>query len=275
MNTLRSLLLAGRDSGMKRLIGLLLLWPALVSGVMAATGAVSFLRVHGGSKMRRLITLSTLLLAGSSLAGAQEFTATTGFVLDSSDQVSYTISGPDFSTSGVMDFSAPPPSNLLGNPNPPGSIAFILSADTENPNLSVSSMIVQGVPWALPIAPTSPDPGVAGVQFATGNFLITGPGTYSGTFTFGGSFIGVPLSVLSANPGADCQQLMCTALFFTGGGSVSLDVIPAPNFPGSFEVSEAAFAFTTPEPSMTALLLLGFAALGFQAFARMRHEQRR
>jgi len=217
------------------------------------------------------IALFTLILAGSSLAVAQEFTATTGFVLDNSDQVSYTISGPDFSTTGVMDFSNPPPENLLGNPNPPGSLAFILPADTENPNLSVSSMIVQGVPWALPTE--GPNPGVAEVGFATGNFFITGPGTYSGTFTFNGDFLGVPLSVLSANPGADCQQLMCTALFFTGGGSVSLDVVPAPNLPGSFEVSEAAFTFETPEPSTTALLLLGFAALGFQAWSRMRHRR--
>jgi len=219
--------------------------------------------------MKHAITVSILLLWGPSLASAQ-FTATSGTVVDNSDQVPYAIAGPGFSTSGVMAFSEAPPINLLNSPMVPATYSFILEADTENPNLSVSSMIVHGVPWALPSASGIPNPGTALVEFTTGNFIITGSGTYTGTFTFNGAFFGVPLSVLSAKPGADCVQLVCTELFFGGGGTVRLDVGPALNLPGSFEISQATFTFQAPEPSTTVLFLAGLAALGFHLWARTR-----
>jgi hypothetical protein len=136
---------------------------------------------------------------------------------------------------------------------------LFFQGDTENPNLSMS-LTVQGVPWSFPVG-TGSD-GRAGVFFQVDeNLVLSGPGTYFSTFIFTASFFGVPLSVLSAHPGAGCLQLMCTQLFFNGGGSVTLDVVPYPNLPGSLEISKATLNFGVPEPSTMSLLLIALAGL--------------
>ena len=211
--------------------------------------------------MNRQILLFILLLAAASLAGAQ--VVTSGVVVDESTQVPYDLSGPNVSIAGVMDYTAPPPDNIVGGPFPVGTYSFLLSADTENPNLFDPGASVNGIPWALPTGGT--DPGTASAEFSSGTFLITGPGIYKGTFDFSSFFLGVPSSVLSANPAADCDQLMCTPLLFSGGGTAEIDVVSDPNFAGSLDISRVTFTFSgssnVPEPSTGSLLLIALAGL--------------
>jgi hypothetical protein len=212
--------------------------------------------------MKRPITLSILLLAGPTLATAQDqFMATSGsMVVEYLDIASpFTVAGPGFSASGSVEFPDIPG---FEDPRSPGSNPFTIYADTENPNLDIS-LSVHGAPWALPPPGMDDVPGEAIEQFTVNNLVLTGPGTYFTTFDYGGSFIGVPLNVLSAQPGANCLQLNCSFLTFSGGGTVTLDVVPYPNFPaGTLEISKATFTFeSVPEPSTASLLLLGFAGL--------------
>jgi len=240
---------------MKRLITLLLFWPALSSG--------------------------QFFCPPYSIAC---YSATSGSMVDrfGDQQVPYSLAGPfsssgvpEFSTSGVI-FFAVPTSNPVNNPVLPGeSRALVVQADTANPDLGGVTLSVQGTPWVLP---DGSNPGFARVNFTSAILLFTGPGTYRSTFTFFSNIDGVPLSVQEANPGKDCDQLMCPDQAFSGGGSVTVDVVPYPGLPGALAISQASFTFvpepsTVREPSTTALLLLGFAALGFQVWGRTRRAR--
>jgi len=208
--------------------------------------------------VKHAIAPAILLLVGASVASAQEtFNATSGsMVIQFMDDTGpFTVAGPEFSASGVVDFSEGNPLDV--NPFSAGSHTVTVVADTENPNLTVS-LSVHGAPWALP---PEPETGVAGVSFTVNTFVLEGPGTYSSTFDFSGEFIGVPLSVFSANPGEDCSKLMCTRLLFDGGGNVTLDAVPDPNFPGAVDISKVTFTFKAPEPSTASLLLIALAGL--------------
>jgi hypothetical protein len=218
--------------------------------------------------MKQLITLSILLLAGPSLASAQEtqtFYATTGSMIDPSGAgASYTVSGAGFSTSGVINYMGSP-LNPVGPDSPftPGKLGnIIFEGDTENPNLDMFKFTVNGVPWTYPFNTGGGD-GEALVLFQTNSnaLVVSGPGTYFSTFTFSGGLLGAPESVVSANPALGCDQIQCTSFVINGGGTAMLDVVPSPASPGSLEVSKVILTFKAPEPSTTSLLLLGFAGL--------------
>ncbi|MBV9726079.1 MAG: PEP-CTERM sorting domain-containing protein [Gammaproteobacteria bacterium] len=231
----------------------------------------AFLSACAGTRRNGLTTL-VLFLAGAPLASAQQhFTATTGSADANGGGVSYTVGGPSFSTSGVIqfDFGAP-----IGSDNPfgPGKLGeLIFYGDTANPNLDMFSLTVQGVPWSYPMG--TPLDGQASVGFTTNssNLLISGPGAYLTTFTFFESLLGAPESVVSANPTLGCDQIKCSLIGLTGGGTATLDVVPYPGIPGSLEISEVTMTFTAPEPSTTWLLLTGVGGL---ALLRWRSKPR-
>jgi hypothetical protein len=50
-------------------------------------------------------------------------------------------------------------------------------------------------------------------------------------------------------------------LVFGGSGTAVFDVAPFQGLPGQFQINQATFTFTAPEPSTFWLLVLGFAGL--------------
>jgi hypothetical protein len=217
----------------------------------------------------RPLTLTFLWGFACTPALSQTFNATHGsMVIHSLDQAdAYTIGGPDFSAFG----SIAPLTNPLDFPFSPGPVFLLILGDTQEPSLSMS-LTLRGVPWSLPMG--TPVDGVALAQFYINDSLVlTGPGTYSSTFAFTGSFYGAPAGAVSGNPGAGCNIIGCTRFFLNGSGTLKLDVVPYPSTPGALEVRQAAFTFV-PTPSTVSLMLLGLVALGFQAWGRMRLEQR-
>lgn len=211
----------------------------------------------------RLTTLLLVLLAGAPLASAQQmFNATSGSMIDPSDLgASYAVAGPGFSTSGVIDYTGFP-SNPIDSPFTPGSLGeLIFEGDTQNPNLDMFSLTVHGVPWSYPMGTATDGEALASFQTNSSNLLVSGPGTYSSTFTFFGSLVGAPESVVSANPTLGCAQIGCTSISMQGGGIVTFDVVAVPNIPGSLEISKATFTFNAPEPSTASLLVIALAGL--------------
>jgi hypothetical protein len=173
----------------------------------------------------------------------------------------FTVAGPGFSASGTHRLS---PINPLDFPYPPGVNTLHIPGTTSDLNLTMD-LTVRGVPFGLP---PGPDGGEAQSIFHGAPVVLSGPGTFFGTFTYFGSFIGVPLSVISANPGKTCRQLICSSFLIDGGGAVTYDVVPFPQVPGALEISTATFSFQAPEPSTTSLLLVAFAGLAIEAGCR-------
>jgi hypothetical protein len=216
-----------------------------------------------GTRTNRLTTLLLVLLTGAPLASAQQmFNATSGSMIDPSDLgASYAVAGPGFSTSGVIDYSGFP-LNPIDSPFTTGKLGeLIFEGDTANPNLDKFSLAVHGVPWSYPMGTATDGEAIASFQTNSANLLLSGPGTYSSTFSFVGSLVGAPLSVVSANPTWGCAQIECTSISMEGGGTVTFDVVAAPGIPGSFEISKATFTFNAPEPSTASLLLIALAGL--------------
>jgi hypothetical protein len=134
-------------------------------------------------------------------------------------------------------------------------------------NELVVNLTVDGVPWYQAAASPESLTGIGTSQMVD----ITGPGTYTGSFTFGMSFYGWPntnFGYCISAPGGVCQHLS-----FKGQGRYTLFVTPSSFVPGTFQ-GEEILTFNAPEPSTTSLLLIAFAVLGFQAWARVRREQR-
>lgn len=211
----------------------------------------------------RLATLLLVLLAGAPLASAQQmFNATSGSMIDPSDLgASYAVAGPGFSTSGVIDYSGFP-LNPIDSPFTPGKLGeLIFEGDTENPNLDNFSLTVHGVPWSYPTGTATDGEAIASFQTNSSNLVVSGPGTYLSTFSFFGSLVGAPQSVVSANPTLGCDQIGCTSIAMEGGGTVTFAVVAAPNIPGSLEISKATFTFNASEPSTASLLLIALAGL--------------
>jgi len=218
----------------------------------------------------RTLSLAFLSAVASTPAFAQTFNATSGsMVIGSGDffGTPYTFAGTDFSAS-VM-FETDPLENPLLLPFSPGPLDLQLFGDTATPSLTMS-LTMHGVPWGLPMN-TAFD-GEAIAQFDINpRLMLTGPGTYSTTFAFTGSFLGAPQSVVSSNPALGCDVITCTLLSFNGGGTVKLNVDSDPNFPGSLDITQASFAFkpsSAPTPSSASLLLLGLVALGLRAWSK-------
>lgn len=221
--------------------------------------------------MTRAIALLVPLLVGAPLASAQQtFVATSGTMVDPGNGFgpSYSIAGPGFSTSGSIVYQGDDPASFPFMPGNVGGLNFY--GDTENPNLANFSFTVQGVAWAPPNG--TPSDGNELVDFRLAqNLPVSGPGTYFGTFTFQGSLLGAPESIVSANPTLGCGQIACSLISITGGGTAMLDVVSAPNSPGSLEFSEVLFTIKgAPEPSTGSLLLIAFA--GLAVVGRRRHR---
>jgi hypothetical protein len=223
--------------------------------------------------MKRVIIPLLMLFVGPSLTSAQQVLfATSGSMVDSGDLVPYSAAGSGFSTSGVIDFQGGVPQNPVPGLFGPGNIGgLIFYGDLENPNLDNFAFTLHGVAWAAPTNVVDGGNAIAEFQLAP-NLFVSGPGSYSSTFTFFGSLIGAPESLVSANPTAGCDQLACMTFVIQGSGSAMVDVVPAPGVPGSLEISEVTMTFAAPEPSTASLLLLAVGALGFQAWARVRRE---
>jgi hypothetical protein len=195
------------------------------------------------------------------------FNATSGsMVIHPGDQgVPYTVGGADFSASGNI---VGPADNPLDSPYFPGlSNSLLITGDSASGFFDMS-LTVRGVPWSYPVGTTADGQAIA--RFLTLDSGLTHPGIFSFPFDFEGSFRGRPTS--AAPPGVGCDVIMCTTLDFFGGGTVTLDVVPDPNFPGLLDISQASYTFMAPTPSTVSLMLLGLAALGCQAWARMRRE---
>jgi hypothetical protein len=218
--------------------------------------------------MKRLLTLLALSIAGLPLASAQEtFTATSGSMVVHSGAATanFSVAGTDFSMSGMTNFGGPG-----GNPFdfPVGNypFQFHIADDTSDGGLGFSSLSVRGVPWSVEFAGGG---GFLLIDGSAGPFPA--PGTYSGKFTFSTTVVAAPASVVSGNPGAECapppEGIVCTELLFSGGGNLTLDVVPyhIPLTPPALEIAEATFIFkpsaSAPEPSTASLLLIGFAGL--------------
>jgi PEP-CTERM motif len=247
--------------------------PAYVMASKAFGGKlVSFSRTQGkrrqagSSSMKQLITISILLLAGPPLASAQTFDVTSGSMVHFLNQdYPYTIAGLGFSSSGDI---TPIGQGPLDFPVGPGSFSFVIDGNTSEFDLSVASLTVHGVPWSYP-AEDLVDAG-AFSAFETTAVFGAHPGVYHSPFTFLSGYIGGPASLVSPD---GCLPT-CMLLHFFGSGTVTWDLVPDPNFPGQFDIKQATFTFKAPEPSTASLLLIALGALGFQAWARMRREQR-
>lgn len=208
--------------------------------------------------MKQLITLSILLLAGSSFASAQQtFDATSGSMVVADEFPNFAVAGPGFSYSGAMFIGDPSPLNGPFGAGPPPEQIFLGEVSTDAGDLSSVSLAVHGVPWAF-----NPNDGISGadVGFIPAPVVFPGPGTVTGSFTLIGRFFGAPASVLAANPSA-CVELLCSVLEFQGSGTATYDVVPIPGIPGALQISQATFTIKAPEPPTMALLLLGFAGL--------------
>jgi len=227
--------------------------------------------------MNRQSTLIILLLVGPCLASAQAcytppdcgpFSATSGsLVIHVGDvTVPFTAAGPDFSASGDISYVGAA-DNPLFSPRPPGAGLLLIAGDSGSGFFDMS-LTVRGVPWDYPVGTTAD--GDAMAQFFIPDLVLPHPGIFSFPFDFNSSFRGRPTS--AAPPGVGCDVIICTTLELSGGGTATLDVVPDPNFHGLLDITQASYTLKAPEPSTTALLLLGFAALGFQTLARMRRE---
>jgi PEP-CTERM motif len=220
--------------------------------------------------MKRLITL---LLLFPALAVAQEtFYVTSGSGSMTSEDglavLTFTAAGNGFSESGGLCLSGGGDCSFstLGRPLSPGQ-PFSFSIENGTSGDFYASLTLHGVPWAYPEFTCCN--GNANASFDGGAGPITGPGTYHGQFSFSGNFYGVPLSELLANPDVGCNVFdYCTNFDFFGGGTVTANVVPFPYIPGDFEVTQATLTFTAPEPSLASLLLIALAALGTQAALR-------
>ena len=218
--------------------------------------------------------LSTLIavLAAAPLASAQQpFPATSGSADANGDGVSFSVAGPSFSTSGVIEYIGTGLVSPIGPDSPftPGKIGQLgFFGDTGNPNLDMFSLTVQGVPWSYPTDTATDGQASAGFALNTSNLVISGPGTYSTTFTFFESLVGAPESVVSANPMLGCEQIGCSFISLQGSGTAILDVVPFPDIPGSLEIDGVSMTIKAPEPSTASLfalaLVLGTFALGIK-----------
>jgi hypothetical protein len=125
--------------------------------------------------MRRAIILLTLLLAGPSLASAQEtFNAASGsFVIQyGATMEPFTVAGPGFSASGTHLLS---PINPLNFPYPPGVNTLHIPGTTSDLNLTMD-LTVRGVPFGLP---PGPDGGEAQSIFHGAPVVLSGRGPSS------------------------------------------------------------------------------------------------
>lgn len=235
------------------------------------------LRTCGGSKIKRLVAL---LLVAPALASANtELFVTTGsMTLTPVDDFStFAAAGNGFSASGTFDWIDPvtnPIGPMSGNsPFPPGPYRLTF-LDTLDETLSMV-LTVNGVPWEAPVPPGGGGPpageGSASAGFTTSEIEITHPGTYSTSFLFSGTLLGLP--VASINQGFNCSSMPCRGWDIFGGGMVTLDAVPDLSIPGSLDISQATFTFKAPEPATTSLLLIGFGFGGLAALGR-RHRCR-
>jgi hypothetical protein len=196
-----------------------------------------------GAKMKRLITVLLLLLAGVSLASAAEASNATGGVTVIGTNFGtgvarvgfFDVSGSDFFMTG--SFGIDPSMNDFDSAAPGMPFHFSLTQATPSCGITSSplqvSLTVQGVSWGGPCATLT----------ATGQTTgpVTGPGTLSGKFSSDSSFEAgsFPFAV-------------------SGGGTFTINIAPGTSF-----VNRADFDFqpsTVREPSTASLLLIALLA---------------
>jgi hypothetical protein len=241
----------GRDGGhniMKHIIALLFLSPALASAQQPCTPAP-----------------------------CEIFTVTSGSMVFTGPGAEFTLAGPGFSATGVIDPQQNPLDELFEfytGPRP-----LIIAGGTEGGS-GFLSPIVNGVPWSTPLSGATLDGGNSYATFGADINPLPGPGTYTQAASFSGGFYGAPASVVSANPNLGCATgIACTNFYFAGSGTITFDAVPVTSGnvpPGAFQIQNATFSFGpstgVPTPSTVALLSLGLAALGFQALVRTKRQ---
>lgn len=100
---------------------------------------------------------------------------------------------------------------------------------------------------------------------------ITGAGSFSGGFTFGGSLCVYPLSEFPLEPAAPCLNTGGRPVQISGSGTVVVTAVADPNYPEIVEVTNAVFTFSTvPESSGMALFAAGLFGLGWSQRRRFR-----
>jgi hypothetical protein len=220
--------------------------------------------------MKRLIALSLLLLSPA-LVGAQSsqtLNVTSGAMFIPTFAGGFmAIAGNNFSATAEFGCTSDNSPFVCGLTHLPLGPSEVTTGFSEPNNSLVVNLTVDGVPWFQAGAAPASLTGIATSQMVD----ITGPGTYTGSFTFGMSFFGWPntdFGLCISAPGGVCQHLL-----FKGQGTYVLNVTPGGVLPGTFQ-GEEILTFNAPEPSTTSLLLIAFALLGFQAWVRVRREQR-
>jgi hypothetical protein len=237
---------------MKRLIALLLLLPALASAAPCLPPGC-FLLTSGS------------LVAPVNDVGAGSFS----FADDDS-----LLSG---STCFGMCLGATTPITIVNA----GEAPRLSFEDGSFGSLGINQAIAGGVSWdpAAPGLPPPFEPGNAELTIAVVGpeaGPITVAGTFSAPFRLSASVIGQP-STAPPNPNGCAGLPPCQFVAWAGAGRVTYTVVPFTNEnlpPGSaFQVTKVTYTLV-PEPSTAALLLIALGALGCQAWARMRREQR-
>jgi hypothetical protein len=223
--------------------------------------------------MKHLIAFLILLLAGPSLANAQiaeTFYATSGsLVINFGDRGDpFSVAGPNFLLGGGVSY---PEGNPIGDAV---GLGFA-------PTVHVVGEAGQDTTGNLSIYAILPVP-FGGISAAEVIWLgqagpVTGPGIYSGAFTFEGALQAAPAS----NPGADCTTvpIPCPEFAFIGGGVLTIDVVPypfppPPGLPAIFQIKQATFTLEAPEPSTASLLLIAFGGLAVMS-RRPRSRERK
>ena len=121
------------------------------------------------------------------------------------------------------------------------------------------SLTVKDVPWTIfDNLPVGPSRGVASAGFVASGFPNS-PGTFSLPFTFFATYFGAP--VTESAPSGCGDPSACQQLLFKGSGTGLFTLGPSQADPNQLGINKASFTFKTPEPSITSLLLLGFAGL--------------
>jgi hypothetical protein len=219
--------------------------------------------------LKRLIAL---LLLAPAMAGAQQtFYVTNGssFTVTSADTSTFefSVGGNGFSADILFTFGLgaanPLPYPISSFPN--GLLA--IGADTlpNGENLTMS-LIVNGVPWTIfDGLPVGPQRGVAFAGLNASGFPNS-PGTFSLPFSFSANYFGAPATE-SAPDGCDTPNA-CQQLLFKGSGAGLFTLGPSQVDSNQLGINKATFTFKAPEPSTTALLLIGLAGIAVLACRR-------